>query len=92
MPDETTPRAGTNGPPTRPNTLRPRRLIGRDSELREVAESIALSPVTTLTGPGGVGKTALAIAAAAACSGDFGGGVTVVWLGSVRSPERAREV
>jgi predicted ATPase len=69
------------------SSLRPRRLIGRETELREVAESIALSPVTTLTGPGGVGKTSLAIAAAAACSGDFGGGVTVVWLGSVQSPE-----
>jgi predicted ATPase len=67
--------------------LRPRRLIGRHRELREVVESIALSPVTTLTGPGGVGKTALAIAVAAACGGDFPDGVTVAWLGSVRSPE-----
>jgi predicted ATPase len=74
-------------PPARRGALRPRRLIGRESELREVAESIALSPVTTLTGPGGVGKTALAISVAAACSGDFGGGVTVVWLGSVQSSE-----
>jgi predicted ATPase len=67
--------------------LRARRLFGRDSELSEISKGIALSPVTTLTGPGGVGKTALAIAVAAACSGDFGGGVTVIWLGSVRSPE-----
>jgi predicted ATPase len=67
--------------------LRPRKLIGRESELREVAESIASAPVTTLTGPGGVGKTALAIAVAAACAGDFPDGVIVVWFGSVRSPE-----
>jgi replication-associated recombination protein RarA len=78
MSDETMPSAGASRPPAAANALRPRRLVGRDSELREVAESLALSPVTTLTGPGGVGKTARAIAVAAGCSGDFGGGVTVV--------------
>jgi predicted ATPase len=34
-----------------------------------------------------VGKTALAITVAAACSREFPGGVTVVWLGSVRSSD-----
>src|SRR5262245_37838983 len=87
MSDEATPSVAATRPPGRLNLLRPRRLIGRESELREVGESIALSPVTTLTGPGGVGKTALAIAVAAACSGEFPDGVTVAWLGSVRSPE-----
>ncbi|MGK4456025.1 hypothetical protein, partial [Klebsiella pneumoniae] len=64
MSDEATTGASTARSHARP-PLRPRRLIGRDAELRDVAESIALSPVTTLTGPGGVGKTALAIAVAA---------------------------
>ena len=67
--------------------MRPRRLVGRDSELRDVSESLSSAPVTTLLGPGGVGKTALAIAVAAACSRDFPGGVTVVWLGALRSAE-----
>jgi predicted ATPase len=62
-------------------------LVGRDSEIRDVSESIVSAPVTTLTGPGGVGKTALAMAVAAACTGDFPDGVTVVWLGSLRSAE-----
>jgi predicted ATPase len=62
-------------------------LVGRDNEIRDVAESIAAAPVTTLTGPGGVGKTALAMAVAAACTRDFPDGVTVVWLGSLRSVE-----
>jgi predicted ATPase len=65
--------------------LRPRRLVGRDSEIREVIESVGSAPITTLLGPGGVGKTALAIAVAAACSPEFPDGVTVVWLGSLRS-------
>jgi predicted ATPase len=87
MLDEARPGAGETRPHERLNVPRPRRLIGRDRELSEVGKSIALSPVTTLTGPGGVGKTALAIAVAAASSADFSDGVTVVWLGSVRSPD-----
>src|ERR1017187_135132 len=72
---------------SRPTMLRPRRLVGRDSEIRDVTESVASAPVTTLTGPGGVGKTALATTVAAACAGDFPDGVTVVWLGSLRSAD-----
>lgn len=67
--------------------LRPRRLVGRESEIRDVSESVTSAPVTTLLGPGGVGKTALALAVAAARSRDFPGGVTVAWLGSLRSAE-----
>jgi predicted ATPase len=67
--------------------LRPRRLVGRESEIRDVSESVTSAPVTTLLGPGGVGKTSLAIAVAAACEPDFSGGVTVVWLGSLRSAD-----
>ncbi len=76
-----------NASHARPNVLRARRLVGRDSEIRGVSEAIASAPVTTLTGPGGVGKTALAMAVAAACTRDFPDGVTVVWLGSLRSAE-----
>jgi non-specific serine/threonine protein kinase len=76
-----------NAPNARPTVLRPRRLVGRDSEIRDVTESIASAPLTTLTGPGGVGKTALAMAVAVACTRDFPDGVTVVWLGSLRSAE-----
>ena len=49
----------------RATALRPRRLVGRDREIAEVIESVALTPLTTVTGPGGVGKTALAQAVAA---------------------------
>ena len=79
--------AGANAPKPSPTLGRPRRLVGRENEIRDVSESVASAPVTTLLGPGGVGKTALALAVAAACSGDFPGGVTVVWLGSLRSAD-----
>ena len=79
--------AGANAPKPSPTLGRPRRLVGRENEIRDVSESVASAPVTTLLGPGGVGKTALAVAVAAACSQDFPGGVTVVWLGSLRSAD-----
>src|SRR6202163_3313068 len=71
----------------RATALRPRRLVGRDCEIAEVIERIALTPLTTLTGPGGVGKTALALAVAAAAAPQFPDGVFVVWLGSLRSAD-----
>src|SRR5450432_4193568 len=68
--------------------LRPRRLLGRDREIAEVTESVRSSPVTTLIGPGGVGKTALATAVAATFDRkEFGDGVAVVWLAPLRSAE-----
>jgi predicted ATPase len=44
--------------------LRLGRLIGRDDALEMVAHAMEASPVVTLVGPGGVGKTALALAGA----------------------------
>jgi predicted ATPase len=67
--------------------FRPRPLVGRDCELVEVIERTALAPLTTVTGPAGVGKTALALAVAAASDAQFPGGVFVVWLASLRSVE-----
>jgi ketosteroid isomerase-like protein len=67
--------------------LRPRRLVGRELEVAEVTESFGTVAVTTVVGPGGVGKTALATAVAAAVAEQFSGGVFVVWLGSLQSAE-----
>jgi predicted ATPase len=62
-------------------------LVGRDREIGEVAKSVASEPLTTVTGPAGVGKTALALAVAAESSARFPDGVFVVWLASLRSAD-----
>ena len=59
------------------------RLIGRGAELRALAELIAPGRIVTLTGPGGVGKSRLALAAAAAASAGFTDGVWLVELATV---------
>jgi predicted ATPase/DNA-binding SARP family transcriptional activator len=50
----------------RPGNIPPRlgRLIGRDQDLDIISRALAQSPVVTLVGPGGIGKTRLALAAA----------------------------
>lgn len=67
--------------------VRSRRLIGRDHELAEIVASV---PLTTVTGPGGVGKTVLALAVAAESSARFLDRVFVVWLASLRSADLPR--
>jgi predicted ATPase/DNA-binding SARP family transcriptional activator len=40
------------------------RLLGRDTELEALASTLESAPVVTLVGPGGIGKTSLALAGA----------------------------
>lgn len=55
-------------------------LIGRRDELEQVRRACGRSRLVTLTGVGGVGKTRLALRAAADLRADFGGGVWLVEL------------
>ena len=63
-------------------------LIGREGELGDIGRSLAGCRLLTLTGPGGVGKTRLAIAAATSAStaGQFPAGVVWVELALVDDP------
>jgi predicted ATPase/DNA-binding NarL/FixJ family response regulator len=60
--------------------LRPSSFVGRQRERSELAQRIASSPLITLVGAGGVGKTRLAIEVAATVSELFPDGVWLVGL------------
>ncbi len=62
------------------------RLIGREAELRSVPELFDHSRLVTFVGPGGAGKTSLAIAAAGQIANRFRHGVWFVPLAQLRDP------
>jgi predicted ATPase/DNA-binding SARP family transcriptional activator len=95
IPDVTTP---ANGPIVRRSPLGarrdrslpapPNRTIGRGRELREIGERLRAGVrLLTLTGPGGVGKTRLALEAARAIEADFGDDARFVSLAALHKPQ-----
>ncbi len=62
-------------------------LIGRERDLAEVTALVTGNRLVTLVGAGGVGKTRLAIEAAAAVAAQFADGVDLVDLSGVPDPE-----
>jgi predicted ATPase/DNA-binding winged helix-turn-helix (wHTH) protein len=62
-------------------------LVGRDAELARFAERIAANRLVTLIGPGGIGKTRLAIEVARTLLPQFADGAWVAELAAVSDPE-----
>jgi NB-ARC domain len=61
-------------------------FIGRARELEQTAAALTAARVVALTGPGGVGKTRLALQAARQVAGRFGDGAWLAELAPVRDP------
>ncbi|MGH9126299.1 MAG: BTAD domain-containing putative transcriptional regulator, partial [Acidimicrobiales bacterium] len=61
-------------------------FVGRDAERGQLRDAVRSNRLITLIGPGGVGKTRLAVEAAAALGGDLGEGSWLVELAAVVHP------
>src|SRR5439155_14255312 len=66
---------------------RPRRMVGREPVLSEVVDNLRAERFVTLLGPGGIGKTTIAVAAGHAIAEEFGGEVYFADLGSLADPD-----
>jgi predicted ATPase/DNA-binding CsgD family transcriptional regulator len=62
-------------------------LVGRKREIKEVEKLLKGPRLLTLTGPGGSGKTRLALAAASGCVGDYKNGTWLIELAPLSEPE-----
>ncbi|MDQ3938838.1 MAG: adenylate/guanylate cyclase domain-containing protein, partial [Chloroflexota bacterium] len=62
-------------------------FVGRERQVAEISERLASARLLTLTGPGGTGKTRLAIRVAEEVLGDHEDGCWFVALDALRDPE-----
>jgi predicted ATPase len=85
MPSEFAPLRSLSNPELRHNLpLQLSSFVGREAELEEIRALLSASRLVTLTGPGGCGKTRLALQVAADLLDGSGGGVWFVDLASLR--------
>jgi predicted ATPase/class 3 adenylate cyclase len=63
------------------------RLLGRDPAIAELRPLLLTERLVTLVGPGGIGKTSLAVETAGQLSGEFSGGVHFADLAPVSNPD-----
>src|SRR5258706_11003616 len=64
----------------------PRRMIGRDPVIGEVSDKLRDERFVTLLGPGGIGKTTIALAVGRAAAEEFGGEVYLLDFASLTDP------
>ena len=74
-------------PPARPLPGRPRRLVGRDPALTAIADHLFEHRFVTVVGPGGVGKTSVALTLAHELAARFEGDVCFFDVASVFNPD-----
>src|ERR1700722_689887 len=67
-------------------------FVGREAELARLGALLASARLVTVTGPGGVGKSRLALRAAAQAAPHFTDGVRVAELATLREPELLPQV
>jgi len=84
---ETAARGRRAVPEPRPLPVPPTRLIGREQEVEAARAALEDSVrLLTLTGPGGIGKTRVALEVAQRARTQFGGGAFFVSLGATGDP------
>jgi predicted ATPase/DNA-binding winged helix-turn-helix (wHTH) protein len=67
-------------------TVRPPMMIGRETVVSEIGDKLRNKRFLTLLGPGGIGKTTIALAVGSAVAEEFGGNVHFVDLESLTDP------
>jgi predicted ATPase/DNA-binding winged helix-turn-helix (wHTH) protein len=86
----------STGPPVeaaadgaRPWKLPPRlaRMVGRDEAVRAVSEQLTMGRFVSIVGPGGIGKTTVAVSVAHALRSGFSGAVSFIDLGVLTNPQ-----
>ncbi|WP_433560449.1 protein kinase domain-containing protein [Nocardia sp. CA-151230] len=88
IPHQTLPRVAGNGEPLTELTS----FVGRRAELSELKNLLTGYRLVTLVGPGGVGKTRLALRAASVTRREFADGVSVIELAEVHDPSLVADV
>ena len=68
-----------------PELILPLSFIGRDHEVMEISSLLSKSRLVTLAGPGGIGKTRLALEIAARLADQYSGGIGLAELGALTS-------
>jgi predicted ATPase len=80
---------GVPGAPTRPVTSLPSppsSFVGREQEVAEIAALLHGDRIVTMLGPGGIGKTRIAITVGHRLAQEYADGVTFVDLAPLRDP------
>jgi predicted ATPase/DNA-binding winged helix-turn-helix (wHTH) protein len=80
------PTAGPNFVPSDHLPVRPARMVGRDQTVRDISAKLRSERFVTIVGPGGVGKTTVAIAASHELLDAFAGAVHFLDLGALHEP------